>query len=596
MKKIILLIAALTLLAFGGCKKEANVSDVRIEKLGPFVATVAFRSDVPAKFTIEYGEGTIFDRSVSDTGETTDHKINITGLKPSTMYTYRIVSTGFSAAFRSGPGSDGAFDLMVLGPQSSACKTDVPDENRPDLLLLTGDCPAGLGKDEASVFTQKLSEGRKYELGKATIYAAPTAADLAKVPEARADRVQIVATSKLPQTVPANLTGAVVVSPEGFVYNETRQAWTDATVAWIEVDAFEVAWAHGDGEQRQRSVIIEAPPETKKSCLYCDRLLESGRYEESIRWYRNFIEENKGHEVEDAWFSIARILDEKLFRYRDAVEAYSDFLARFPGNRKATLARYRLDFLKGRSDHNFEPLRTFEKAKAELVRDNPQPSIDSVEALLKKWPDANVAEDALFWLGNLLQESAPDTAVDHFSTLIKRFPKSENGAMAAIAIGDIYYRDKKYNKAVAAYEQAAQIVPETYKISIADKMRKSHRNIKREIARYGSWALLAFWAVLLVVMKGKPRAKDLWAALIAFALYALIGGIYFAITYEKTNLLVPMMVALFPSMSVVFLWNRALANAEKSRGWLVMLHAVSTSAAVVYLVLYQFHQLYVFGI
>ena len=593
----------LLFLCLAGCSGSLEPSALRLTEVGPFSATLEWETAGPADFRIVYGEGTLFDREVAESEPTTAHRLTLSGLKPSTRYTYRLEPGGEVHAFRSAPGKDGAFDLIVLGPGSPACARGAPGLRvYPDLVILAGECAGRLAGRPESILTVELpAEGsRILRFGRNRLVLAPDneSAAAAEPAQEGAGLRTIVVTTALPEAIPEALEEAVILSPRGARFDGERVTWDSAQTAWLEVDAFEIAWVQETKDYRVRRVIVEAPPETKKSCLYCDRLLESGRYKESLAWYRDFIATNQDrHAVEDAAFSVARILDEKLFRYGEAVEAYRRFLEDYPESRRTTLARYRLDYILARSDLDYRPLERFEKAKAELVRDDPLPAAAEVERMVADFPAAAVAEDALFWLGNLLETVKPDQARSWYRALLERFPQGENAAMAAIALGDIEYRQKSYRLAEEAYEAASKRVPKKYHIAISDKLRKSRRNLKREWARYLSWTLLAGWLAASVVAGARPNRDDLRAPSILLAAYSVIGGLLLAVAFETVRPLLPVLSVLAVAMPAVTLWNRALSRSSTRRaGWIAVLHALSCSLAVLYLAMYGCHHLYIFGL
>ena len=86
------------------------------------------------------------------------------------------------------------------------------------------------------------------------------------------------------------------------------------------------------------------------------------------------------------------------------------------------------------------------------------------------------------------------------------------------------------------------------------------------------------------------------SASIVLAAYVFAGGLYLAITYEKSSVLLPTLSVLAVAMGLVFLWNRTLSRGSRSRPWMWMAHAVTASVSALYLVLYHFHYLYVLGI
>jgi len=540
------------------------------------------------------------DRHVSETERTSDHSITLTGLKPSTRYTYRIEPGGLTASFRSAPSKDGAFEIVALGTESPACKPDthLPDVN-PDIVVLDGDCDGPLADMAESVLTLRIPEDGTTEkrFGRWIILPARNLHHI-PAPTPEQDFRRIIVLPRLPESIPDANRNDLLLTGSEIAYGDNVYTPGGHQPAWLEVDAFEVAMVEHAARERKRTIVIEAPAETKKTCLYCDRLLESGRYEESLQWYRDFVETNQDlHAIEDAFYKIARISDEKLFDYPNAILAYRDFAQRYPQSRQVPLVQYRLDYLHTHADNGYVPLERFERAKAGLVKHDPLPTAQKIEELLAEYPDTGISSEALLYLGHLLEDTDPKRAARHYNELIGRFPQTENAATASIAIGDILYRQKKYRSAIEAYQRALDIAPPTYRISIEEKLRKSNRNIWRELARICCWAVLIIWALLSFIWRLYPGTRDIFTAFIVLAFYALLAGILFSLTYEKTRELIPIIAATATGISLVVLWNRTLDLKFSGRMiWVQLLHSASCALAVLYLAMYHFHYLYVFGI
>ncbi len=83
--------------------------------------------------------------------------------------------------------------------------------------------------------------------------------------------------------------------------------------------------------ENRKTVLIASKSPTKRTCVECRRLADKGSYEQSVKAFETFIEDNQGHyQIDDAYFAIATILDEKLFRFRDALAWYKKLAAAFP--------------------------------------------------------------------------------------------------------------------------------------------------------------------------------------------------------------------------------------------------------------------------
>ena len=578
---------------------NAQVEEVRLADVGPFSARLDVAFSSPSAVTVHYGEGHLFDRATGAETPAPRHRVELTGLRPSTLYRYKIEPGGLVSSFRSAPRADGAFDLVLLSPEHTACMAQAENPPLwPDVVLLSGPCQGPLVKHPDERLVRPLpDQAETLVFGDVEIRLRPDPRELTETSESGTvpqGKRRLFVLAKEPAVLPE--TASVVLTPTAAFVHGKRIAWPKGLAAWLEVDAFEIAWVNAEQDKRERLVLVEAPPEARKTCLYCDRLLESGRYEESLAWYERFAVENPTNPgaQEDAAFNLARILDEKLFRYADARNRYTSFLSAFPQSRRATLIRYRLDYLNAYQDMDFEPLRRFEKAKAQRLADNPLPAARQVEAMLQEYPQAAVGQEALFWLGHLLEDIEPERAVRHYESLIERFPGTENAALSSIALGDMAYKDKRYEKAASLYQRASILAGGGYQVSIADKLSKSKRNVKREWVRWGSWLTLLAWAAFTVLFGGKPRRADLKTSAVTASLYALGFGAYFLIDYEKALPVVGVMGTALAASMLVFFWNRTLFR-DGSHG-LAAIHGLSGTLSVWYLSLYHWHYLYVFGV
>ena len=109
-----------------GCSGTPDVSGLRLVEVEPFSATLEWSTASPTACRILYGEGALFDRELVEEKPSVKHRATLTGLKPATRYTYRFDPGGPVVPFRTAPGKDGAFDLVVLDPASPLCSEEGP--------------------------------------------------------------------------------------------------------------------------------------------------------------------------------------------------------------------------------------------------------------------------------------------------------------------------------------------------------------------------------------------------------------------------------------------------------------------------------------
>jgi tol-pal system protein YbgF len=87
-----------------------------------------------------------------------------------------------------------------------------------------------------------------------------------------------------------------------------------------------------------------------------------------------------------------------------------------------------------------------------------------VQAKVRKDP----TEDEIYRLGKqAFDQGDSDAAKKRFQELIERYPKSERADNAQFWIGEIYYREKWYKKAILEYEKVIEKYPKGNKVPAA---------------------------------------------------------------------------------------------------------------------------------
>jgi tol-pal system protein YbgF len=83
-------------------------------------------------------------------------------------------------------------------------------------------------------------------------------------------------------------------------------------------------------------------------------------------------------------------------------------------------------------------------------------------------PSAALSEKALYNRAKqAFDQGDSDAARKDFETFIERHPKSKNADNAQFWIGEIYYRDKWYEKAILEYQKVIEIYPDGNKVPAA---------------------------------------------------------------------------------------------------------------------------------
>lgn len=347
-----------------------------------------------------------------------------------------------------------------------------------------------------------------------------------------------------------------------------------------------------------RSDSIDYP----RTCVHCRRLMEARRYRESIAQYRRFLEQADEHAArDDALLQIAHIYDRYLFDYAKARAAYNELLARFPQAVGAEEARIRLDYLRQHSDHDYSPLRVFEKAKLLAARNGPEQWMDSVEAALKRYPRNSLRDEMLFWLSETAARRDADRAFASLARLCSTTTDPEVKRRAEIARADLSYKIRDYHRARDEYRRLiARYGENASQLDI--RLHRSLRNIRRR--RIRAAAIVTLVLVTVLVLSFRPRKPSLssivqgavsGAVLLAAALVLRIGF------HDVSSRLFPFFYWLAGSMGVAGMITAECTRkispkmGERTVSLLVTLPvAVVIALSVLYVLLYRFHFLIAF--
>ena len=250
-------------------------------------------------------------------------------------------------------------------------------------------------------------------------------------------------------------------------------------------------------DENKELTLKQPPIKQKRTCEECRRLADKGAYEESIKAYLEFIETNKGSfQIDDAYFAIADIFDSKLFEFQKALAWYQHLINEYPDGTFTPLANQRIKYISAYSDYDYNPLARFEQIRAiEFARKKEQPQernkiLDKVKALINEYPDSSLAPVMQHWLAYQYRLSEPDRAVEAYMTLMKNYPGHSESQEAMLEIGETYYDAGRYKEAVKAFKEAIGQSP-SLASTIKSQIARAERNIRRVKIAYFCWAILA---------------------------------------------------------------------------------------------------------
>ncbi|RLB61800.1 MAG: hypothetical protein DRI90_10545 [Deltaproteobacteria bacterium] len=276
-------------------------------------------------------------------------------------------------------------------------------------------------------------------------------------------------------------------------------------------------------EQKREVALREPKIGKRRTCTECRQLADRGAYEESVKAYQQFIADNAGHyQIDDAHYAIAELLDERLFRFGEALTWYQKLSDQYPSSTLVPLARQRIKFLQAHSDHDYQPLARFERIrKVDYARQKndvagQEKMLNQVRGIITEFPSCSLAPEMVYWLANQYRSMDPDRAVATYRELIQNHPESLNVVDGRIEIGETFYLAGRYADAIAAFTEARAKIPGRAE-AIDAMMGRAHRNVARGRLAWGGWLL-----ILLIIIPGVagppvglPR-RELRQAAIAF--------------------------------------------------------------------------------
>lgn len=551
-----------------------------IQNVGTSQITIAWLSQEPYRGKVIY-KPTGTDAKTSSVneafGESREHEVTITGLNPATRYTYRIGEKGKQYQFQTQPRVNKPFSFIMLYGGAAQKAANLLDAEVPDFFLsltpIPTDEPGPFSGVRAyvPVFTKQPGPAWKLDWGGLRLIFLDSPGELPALLNTPSPHTFGILTSpgvvdaftgshRLDEDTirasglhtalaahneqhPAKPASFVIVmgtkdgvfEVDGIQYVglpvDNENVSTTANAIRMDIDVENARAVFLDGQKE--IVLRKAPLKGKRTCLECRRLADKGAYEESIKAYIEFVENNVGHyQIDDAYFAIGEIYDEKLFIFPEAVKWYQRLSDEYPTGTLFALAKQRLSYLSRYSDYDYKPLQTFERIrKVDYARKKDRPLeqaalLEQVESLLRDYPACNLAPAMFHWLANRLRQTSPQKSLQLYRTLKEKYPDAVESENVPIEIGETYYGAGLYKEAVNAYQEALTQLPHRKEI-IAPQLRRTKRNMLRDTL--SMVALAAAVVLILLVFLIKPmgfrvKVGFYLPAFIIMGLFLLFGG------------------------------------------------------------------------
>ena len=587
MRKIYLLITALVIgagavfVALNRSKSADQIVKPEIIKVTASQVTIAWLSDSPYKARVFYKPaGTDAPPLVAtETIASDQHEVAVTGLSPSMRYTYWLADTDARFQFQTQPLPNSPFSFVLVWGDTSNQILQLMMSEVPEFFI-------SLTKDETEK-SDSFSDARPFvpaysTIGRDSPFLTAVASrrvtnrvdpwkldwgglrlifidknsnikQLLKTPTAHT--LGIITSPKIVETFEAENISKSVLHSSLLAHNKQTPAQpvafviiTDQIDNALEIDDIQylaISTRSNTGAirvdvdvesttaffvDRQKEIPLRKPPlKQKRTCQQCRRLADRGAYEESVQAYKDFIENNKGHfQIDDAYFAIAEIFDEKLFKFQNALKWYHRLINEYPGGTLTPLAKQRIKYLAEYSDFNYEPLARFERIKkVEFARKKHRPEecdnlLKETESIITQYPESKLAPIIQYWLANQYRLIDTEKAVNAYMTLRKNYPNHPEAKEVLMEIGETYYTAARYKEAIAIYKNALTELP-----SLADtinaQISRSKRNISRSQNALICWVVIALITAIAVVKKpfGIGKTKII-SPLVAFILLGAI--------------------------------------------------------------------------
>lgn len=129
-------------------------------------------------------------------------------------------------------------------------------------------------------------------------------------------------------------------------------------------------------------------------------------------------------------------------------------------------------------DESDEGKEDYSKAFALLKEGRYQQSIEAFNNYLKKYPQSKYSDNAQYWLGEANYVSRDyKKSLEEFQRLIARYPESTKIPGARLKIGYVYFELKNWSEARETLQQVIKLYPDA---SVANKAKERLDRMQRE--------------------------------------------------------------------------------------------------------------------
>ncbi len=188
---------------------------------------------------------------------------------------------------------------------------------------------------------------------------------------------------------------------------------------------------------------------------YLDKAIES--YKSLLNNYPNSIF------AEEILYKLANLCFFRLNDYDEAIKGYKTIIEKYPETKWVKIAKARVGLIEDNSDYGRQPLSIYISAEKYYENKKYEKTIDEFRKVISKFPDSNLAGDALYAIGDvyIYKINKPESATREYRQLIDKYPQSKYAPNAQYKIGECRRRLKKFAEAISEYKKFIDNYPDS---------------------------------------------------------------------------------------------------------------------------------------
>lgn len=257
--------------------------------------------------------------------------------------------------------------------------------------------------------------------------------------------------------------------------------------------------------KKDQEIALAVPAENEPlECTSCKRLAQRGEIEKSIEAYQNFITSNSNYILDDTYFSIAQLMDKRLYTMKDAHVWYQAIVDSFPGSAHFEMASKRIRYLNTYSDC-YQPLERFSSIKDQFYASNEKHAkqcalLEEAHDITEESPNCNITPDILLWAANQSQNLDGKKALKYYNELKEKHPEYSDQHEVDLKIAQTYFEAGDYGEASDLLEELKESHPKWIE-KIDSQLQRIAVFTTRNLLRNLSWISIVLLVGLIFLIR-----------------------------------------------------------------------------------------------